>query len=251
MKRLTLFLISTMMICGTFTTSCTTEDDYFTEDAAEAKLQDLKTRILQIAAEYGFNDYQVDEDLLRGNLNITDEEIEAEMKMFALLPGTYILESDGNGKYTIKGKMKKRLTRSSDDFLWPEYENGSFDGHDSEDENFSIDGSFDYGYGQSGNDYFDAEFNVSCWETDENGNGHWGASGTGNIIDRNDFSAHGDMDNAGLGGIYVIEVKTNKTYRYFEITVEGTHGDAHASMSVRELSYSDSRVANWRRSHGR
>lgn len=233
--------------------SCTNEDEYFTEDALDERLQNLKERVMRIAVDYGFDDYQVDENLLRMNLDMTDDEIEQGMRMLAYLPGTYILESDGNGKYVIKGKLsRKRLTRGVDDFSWPENESGSFDGRDSKDEDFVVEGSFDYGYGQSGNDHFDASFNVSCWETDENGeNGHWGEPQTGTIISGDNTLASGHIDNAGMGGVYVIEVKTGNSYRYFEVSVSGNHGNEHGSMTVTPLPYSDSRVSNWRNKNGR
>ena len=100
--------------------SCTNEDEYFTEDALDERLQNLKERVMRIAVDYGFDDYQVDENLLRMNLDMTDDEIEQGMRMLAYLPGTDILESDGNGQYVIKGKLsKKRLTRGVDDFRIP------------------------------------------------------------------------------------------------------------------------------------
>lgn len=254
MKRINCFVVFAMMIGTAFFTSCTNDEEYLEEETTDAKLQEVKMRILKIAAEYGFDDYQVDDNLLRYNLNITDKEIERDMRLLAYLPGTYVLENDGKGKYTIKGKVSKRrsLTRSANAFLSPAYETGSFDGRDSQDERFVVEGSFDYRYGKTEKDYFDAEFKVSCWETDKNGNnGHWSDSSNGTIIYDNKNPASGNIGKAGLGGTYVIEVKVGTSYHYYEVSVEGTHGDAHASMSARELKYSDPRVKSWREKKGR
>lgn len=253
-KKFGFYLIFALIMSGTFVCSCSEEKDFGQENTAEMKLQQLKMRVLRIAAEYGFDDYQVDENLLRKNLDITDEKIEQEMRMFAYIPGTYKLESDGNGKLIIKCKISKtRRTRGWDDFGWPENETGSFDGRDSKAEDYSVNGSFNYGYGQSGNDYMNAEFSISCWETTKDKNGNevsaWSDPYTATIISGNNIPANGEIDSASLNGSYVVVVESSTGYRYFEITYSGTNGNPNCTMNANEISSTDPRVSSWDANH--
>lgn len=234
MKKLTLYLIFTMMICGTFTTSCTTEDDYFTEDAAEAKLQDLKTRILQIAAEYGENEIEIDENILRNNLNLSDKQIEQSIKMLAYLEGTFALEKGKDGKIHSRRIVKQMsATRSIND---RGYESRSGDYSDEQllNNDLRVKYNFDYEYNQGNNDEFKPDFNLAYREKDEDGNytGEWIQYET---ISKDEFlntTFSGDINNLEITYTYRITIRDPKTGTIITMILNGTYSSGSGRGSI-------------------
>lgn len=247
-KKLLTFATLTVAFLAPFLTGCNNEMEQG-ETEKETAVQELKMRILRIAAEYGFEDFTVNESSLINKLGISDEQIAKEMGMYAYIPGTYRLKNDGKGKFIIKEKISKRhLTRGIDDnFTWPENEKGSFEGRDSHEEDYLINGSFDYSFGQSGPDDINSSFEVSCWEAGNNENsGRWGNPVTGKIIFSQNLPPTGNIDNASIECSYVIAIETSKdNYMFFAVNVSGTHGQPYGTMISNRVNKDDPRVKSW------
>lgn len=221
MKRIKLQLVLSLMAFGLFMGSCSS-DEYGNEDySVDSQVAALKTRVLNIAYEYGIENYQVDESLLRKHLDITDEEIEREMQILAFIPGTYVVGEKEKGHFYIKNKLYKGCrTRVFDDDDFPTEFNGEFSGKD-DFGNISVEGDFEYHYDQKGSSNIDATFSFYETITDENGNAVK-ESCTTKVVGYGSDNFGGNEEHIGMDSYCIIEVKTSTGTKYYMVTYSYT-----------------------------
>jgi hypothetical protein len=91
--------------------NCTTETEEYS--SVDKQLQDRKNLIIEMAKDYGLENFKVDENKIRANLHMPIEDIEKEMRALSMLKGTYCLVSDGNGNFSIGDKITSPRRRAS------------------------------------------------------------------------------------------------------------------------------------------
>lgn len=219
-KFFNLHLVFGIIAMTLFFYSCSSDEFGNNEAAEEAQVAALKARVLNIAYEYGIENYKVDESLLRKHLDITDEEIECEMQILAFIPGTYVVGEKSQGHFYIKNKLYKGCrTRVVDDDYPTEF-NGEFSGKDNIG-NISVEGDFTYHYGQSGVDNIDATLSFYEEITDDKGNTKKGTC-TAEVIDNGVVSFSGNEDHLGMTSYSIVKVTTSTGVKYYKIVYDYT-----------------------------
>lgn len=105
------FIYLLLMVALVGLANCTTETEEYT--SLDKQLQDRKNLIIEMAKDYGLENFNVDENKIRANLHMSVEEIEKEMRALSMLKGTYNLIPDGNGSYRIGEKVTSPRKRVS------------------------------------------------------------------------------------------------------------------------------------------
>lgn len=101
MKKLS-FLLCSALVAGGILWGCST--DYDPQISTESKLLSLKQQILSCGRQYGLENLNINDDVLRSHLDITKEEIEQEVFLIASSMG-YV---DSANKTSIR-KAPKRI----------------------------------------------------------------------------------------------------------------------------------------------
>lgn len=237
MKKLTVFVALFLMIGWNFMTSCTNDDDsYFENEASDKKLQELKVKILHIAAEYGFDDIEIDESRLRLNLNLTDKQIEQSVKLLSAMEGTFILEKGEDGRI-YSSKIVKRLSATRDGYnRGYESRNGEYEDEQVLNDGLKVNYSFNYEYNQGDNDDFNPNFSLSYREVDKNGNytGEWIDYEVVSTKEYLNTTFSGSIDNLEINYYYVVTVRDPKTGLMKSYSLDGvyTAGSGRGSVSV-------------------
>lgn len=228
-----LYYVLTMLVIvvsALFVGGCSSDEYGNEEETTEAQVAALKTRVLEIAAEYGLDNYVVDDNLLRKNIGINDAQIEKELQMLASLSGTYSIKTDKGRIHLVKYR-KGVHTRASD---YPLTNEGNFSTHTNMGDSLTIDGSFDYDYHQDDQCSLNETFTV----TDGDGN-----ACNAEVVWSDTPMSLGDMDTQYVSGSYVIKVYTSSGVKYYEINCDYSHNSGgKGSATVREVSSTDARI---------
>lgn len=101
MKKTSYLLLSFALICMVNCTNRTEDYDTLAEQVKERKML-----INEMAKDYGLDNFKLDDDRVRANLNMPIEAIEGEMLALSKLKGSYYMMSDGKGNYHIGQKVR-------------------------------------------------------------------------------------------------------------------------------------------------
>lgn len=232
-----------IVVSALFVGGCSSDEYGNEEEATEAQVAALKTRVLEIAAEYGLDNYVVDDAMLRKNISMSDAQIEKEMQMLASISGTYQLRKNGENTLRIGRKLSKRaLTRSGGDYELDGYPETIEDkyGANGKDKGTggSISGDFNYGYSQDGtefgNDYIDGSFKVSFEEEQDDGTTR-PTSYDAEIVEEGAPVFFGDMSHLSMKKTFTIKVTTSTGVIYYDVVVIYTYGDDNGEMIIQNV----------------
>ena len=146
MKTRNIFISALVMTMGLV--GCTSDFDENKESQME-KMECVKNRIQNIAAEYGLKSFSITDDALLENIDITDEEIESRIQMALDIQGVYVLKAKGKNRFGVTAKMRRKSPRRSpSDYDWEEeHHSGTFTNDDwKEDYGLTLDFSYEYGH---------------------------------------------------------------------------------------------------------
>lgn len=185
MKVKEIFQECAMLLAVFLIVACSSDDEFPFEKAKEEQLADLKVRAIRIATDYGLANIKFDDNELMKNLNISDEEIEQTMKMFAGLKGHYMLSGKEGQTFKMHKRQPNRMRKVS-----PVIENwsgsafGTYSNYD-----FSLDISLNYYYSTMEKSEISGSISVRySWYDEDNETYQWEDDDVEIVEEYGDFS---------------------------------------------------------------
>lgn len=151
-----------MFVCISSLFGCNNDDTYNSETG---NIANLRSKMIEMAEDYGLDNVEVNDSFLYANPNLKDEEILNYIKEIASIKGTYNLQEGIKGSFA--GKNLKKLSKMKRAASWsPEVSSGTAEGEGSS-YNKDISISLSYSYNTMANSY--VRFLNASVETNING----------------------------------------------------------------------------------
>lgn len=194
MKTKRIFQVCVMLVAGMFVTGCSSDDEFSFEKTNEEQLADLKSRALRIAMEYGLDNIEFNDEELMKNINVSDEEIEQTMKIFAGLKGHYVMsDKEGDTFKMHKCQLQRMRKVSPATETWSGSTSGSYS-----DSDFSLDISLSYFYSSMEKSSVTGTISVRYTWIDDEGYEQWEDDDVNIVEEYGDFSGVGQFSYSAI-----------------------------------------------------